>query len=103
MADPKDQNPRIPRFWHDRAGIEDLSGQLQKRPAAFMLVQKEFWTSDEAEPAWMLLDAYRERPFAFDEARKEPLGTLVAREPFLLIVRTRHVVTMVNVRPDVTR
>ena len=67
-----------------------------------MLVQKEFWTGNEAEPAWMLLDAHRKRSFAFDESRKEPLGTLVARESFLLIVRTRHVVTTVNARSDVT-
>ena len=52
--------------------------------------------------AGVLLDAHRERSFALDEARKEPLGTLVAREPFLLIARTRHVVTTVNVRSDVT-
>ena len=102
MRDPKHQHLRISRFRCDRAVIEDLPRELEKRPAAFMLVQKELWTSNEAEPARVLLDAHRERSFSFDESRKEPLGTLVARESFLLIVRTRHVVTTVNVRSDVT-
>ena len=99
--DAKHQHLGIPRLRRDRAVPEDLSGELQKRPAALMLVQKELWTSDEAESARMLLDAHRERSFALDESRKEPLGTLVARESFLLIVRTRHVVTTVNVRSDI--
>src|SRR6266516_217558 len=72
------------------------------RPLSCWYRKNSLWTSDEAEPARMLLDAHRERSFAFDESRKEPLGTLVARESFLLIARTRHVVTTVNVRSDVT-
>ena len=43
----------------------------------------------------IVLHRYREASFSVDVTRD------VAVQPFLLIVRTRHVVTTVNVRPDV--
>jgi hypothetical protein len=97
------QDLGIAGLWIDRAAVEDHLCELKHSTSAFVLVQKELRTSDVAESARrMLLDAHSKRSFTFDEARKEPLGTLWARESFLLIVRTRHVVTIVNVQPDVT-
>jgi len=49
----------------------------------------------------MTLDAHTEGTFALDKARQEPVG-FGASESFLLIVRTRHVFTIVNVPSDAT-
>ena len=68
-----------------------------------MLIQEESWIDVVAVPArWVPLDAHAKRAFAFDEARKEPARCFSASESFLLIVRTRHVVTIVNARSDGT-
>ena len=68
-----------------------------------MLIQEESWIDVVAVPArWVPLDAHAQRTFAFDEARKEPARSLSASESFLLIVRTRHVVTIVNCPSDGT-
>ena len=69
-----------------------------------MLIQEESWIDVVAVPArWVPLDTDAERALAFDEARKEPARIRSASESFLLIVRlTRHVVTIVNARSDVT-
>ena len=69
-----------------------------------MLIQKEAWINLIAVPAhWVPLDAHTERTFAFDEARKEPARCNRASESFLLIVRTRHVFTISDPRPNVNR
>ena len=66
-----------------------------------MLIQEESWIDVVAVPARRVpLDADAERAFTFDKARKEPACLVSASESFLLIVRTRHVVTIVNALSD---
>ena len=68
-----------------------------------MSIQEEAWIDVVAVPARRVpLDADAERALAFDEARKEPARFFNASESFLLIFRTRHVVTIVNVTSDGT-
>ena len=68
-----------------------------------MLIQEESWIDVVAVPArGVPLDTHTERAFTFDEARKEPAVALSASESFLLIVRTRHVFTIVNAASDGT-
>ena len=49
---------------------EDLLRELEQRPAALVLIQKEAWINIEPRPAGrMLFDAHAEGAFALDEAR----------------------------------
>jgi len=51
---------------------------------------------------WVPFDAHTQGTFAFDDAGKEPARSLSVSESFLLIVRTRHVFTIVNILSDGT-
>jgi hypothetical protein len=96
------QDLGITRLGMDSPSVEDLSGELEHASPALVLIHEELRIDQKAEPGRaVLLDAHAEGTFTLDESRKEPLGTLDPRESFLLIARTRHVVTMVNVASDV--
>jgi hypothetical protein len=56
--------------------------------------------SDSARPAWLPNETDREAPFS---VYKTDHPTTELDQPFLLVFRTRHVVTMVNALADVTR
>ena len=95
------QDLRISGLGVDPSTLERCLGELEDPAAALVLIQKEVWINVVPRPACrMRLDAHRKRTFAFDEARKEPLGRFSAWESFLLIVRTRHVVTIVDAPRD---
>src|SRR5207237_7798536 len=97
------QDQRTAGLGVDAAAVEGCLGELEHAPAALVLIQEEAWINVETRAAGRVtLDAHRQRTFAFDEARKEPVGCFGACESFLLIVRTRHVVTIVNTLSDVT-
>src|SRR6266498_1406233 len=54
--------------------------------------------ADSARPAWLPNEADREAPFSVYETDHP---TTELDQPFLLVFRTRHVVTMVNALSDV--
>src|SRR6266536_3802683 len=55
--------------------------------------------ADSARPAWLPDETDREAPFSVYETDHP---TTELDQPFLLVFRTRHVVTMVNAASDVT-
>ena len=55
--------------------------------------------SDSARPAWLPDETDREAPFSVYKTNNPASPD----QPFLLVFRTRHVVTMVNALSDVTR
>src|SRR4029077_8253640 len=81
----------------DVATVESLSDQLEDLSPLAVLADVELRNELKTNTARLVaLHRDREASFSVDVTRD------VAVQPFLLIVRTRHVVTIVNVRPDVT-
>src|SRR6266516_2306971 len=81
----------------DVATAEPLSNQLEHLSPVAILADVELRDELKSNTAQLVaLHRDREASFSVDVTRD------VAVQPFLLIVRTRHVVTIVNVRPDVT-
>ena len=84
------------------SAVEGYPCELEDPATALVLIQEKSRINVVPRTARrMVLDAHTEGAFTLDEARKEPVG-FGASESFLLIVRTRHVFTIVNVRSDVT-
>ena len=82
----------------DPAAAESGPQELEDRSSLGVLADVELGDELPAEPCGRVpLDRDVEASFPVDVSR-----TIVV-QPFLLIVRTRHVVTMVNVQSDVTK
>ena len=91
------QCPIVPAVRLDVATAEPVAYQLQYLSPVAVLADVELRNQlkpDAARP--IPLHRYGKASFSVDVSR------YVAIESFLLIVRTRHVVTIVNARPDVT-
>jgi hypothetical protein len=81
----------------DVATTQLLSDQVEHLSSVAILADVELGNELKSDAAGSIaLHQDREAPFSVVVTRD------VAVQPFLLIVRTRHVVTIVNVRPDVT-
>jgi len=96
---PDDQYERsvLPAVAPDRPASEPRLDQLQYLRPVAVLADMELRDELEADAAARVaLHRDGEASFSVDVIRD------VAVQPFLLIVRTRHVVTIVNVRPDDT-
>ena len=86
---------------------EELTEIVETREALLPLGHRELVSNletglvaDSALPAWLPDETDREASFSVYET-DHPATEL--DQPFLLVFRTRHVVTMVNVLSDVTR
>jgi hypothetical protein len=84
---------------------EELTQTLETRDAGSTLRHCEFVryletgsVADSARPAWLPNETDRETPFSVYETDHP---TTELDQPFLLVFRTRHVVTMVNALSDV--
>ena len=98
VAIPNDEHERtiVSAVRSDRTAAEPVADQLEHLSPVAVLADMELRNELIPDPAGRVaLNRDRETSFSIDVTRD------VAIQPFLLIVRTRHVVTIVNVRPDV--
>ncbi len=80
----------------DRSAPESTANQLEHLSPVAVLADMELRDELKPDPTGCVpLNRDREASFSVD------VTSDVAIQPFLLIVRTQHVVTIVNVRPDV--
>ncbi len=96
----------VPPVCDDLPHSEELSELVQAGETALALCHRELvryleagLVASPAHPVWLPDEPNREA--AFSVYKTDDPATLLD-QPFLLIVRTRHVVTMVNARSDVT-
>ena len=81
----------------DSAATESIPDQLENLSPVTVLADMELRNKLKPEATrCVALNRHREASFSVDVTRD------VTVQPFLLIVRTRHVVTTVNIRSDVT-
>jgi hypothetical protein len=97
----------VPSVRNDIANTEELTKRFEARPARFTLRHRELVRDLEtgpvagsARPAWLPDESDREASFSVYETDHP---TTELDQPFLLVFRTRHVVTMVNALSDATR
>jgi hypothetical protein len=96
VAHHENQSPIASTVWSYAPASEPPLDQLEHLSPVAVLADVEL--RDELKPdaaGRIALHRDRETAFSVDVTRD------VTIQPFLLIVRTRHVVTTVNVRPDV--
>ena len=97
----------VSTIWDHIAYTEELTNGFEARDARDALRYREFVrdletspVADSARAVWLPHEADREASFSVYKT-DHPATEL--NQPFLLVFRTRHVVTIVNVSSDVTR
>jgi hypothetical protein len=96
LAHHKDERPIASAVGPDRAASESLLDQLEHLSPVAVLADMKLGNELKSDATRRIaLHRNRETSFSVYETRD------IAIQPFLLIVRTRHVVTIVNVRSDV--
>ena len=95
--DREHKHVRIAWLWPDPAAFERLLCHFEELTSSPVLINKELRLNVVAKSGgWVFL--YRNTPtaLALHDAGHKPATRLCTRQSFLLIVRTRHVVTVVR-------
>ena len=94
-VDREDQHIRITWLWPDPAALENLLCHLKELSTSPVLIDEKLRLDIEAKGVvWMPLDRETPATLTLHDAGHKPASRLCARQSFLLIVRTRHIVTL---------
>ncbi len=95
IRDLENQHVLVPRLGKDRAGTKLLRSHFQEASSLPVLVKEKLRLDEVAKGrGGVPFDRHAHASFAFNEAGDKPASLLPTRQPFLLIVCSRHFVTV---------